>query len=207
MSTSNDEDGAYDPRQTEAFKALTSKGIGTSRNSLGLQSHKRYGSVYIAFKRFLVRFCPEYLNNLDNDKVEFAHFNISTTHFFPWFGCLNEFFTTRKTYSRKKDEEKPVHKKTLAMVLTCVNHIYESKAIPHPFSVLLECKKIIQGFANEVGTMKKNCEMPLEGKKEFSFSEYTQLAQSAVQDALIAAWLFLVLMWALIARSISVALQ
>ena len=49
--------------------------------------------------------------------------------------------------------------------------------------------------------------MPMEGKKEFSFSEYTQLAQSAVQDALIAAWLFLVLMWALIARSItSVAL-
>jgi hypothetical protein len=146
MSTSNDEDGAYDPRQTEAFKALTSKGIGTSRNSLGLQSHKRYGSVYIAFKRFLVRFCPEYLNNLDNDKVEFAHFNISTTHFPPWFGCLNEFFTTRKTDSRKKDEEKPVHKKkTLAMVLTCVNHIYESKAIPHPFSVLLECKNIYSG--------------------------------------------------------------
>ena len=71
---------------------------------------------------------------------------------------MNEFFTTRKTDSRKKDEEKLVHKKTLAMVLTCVNHIYQSKAIPHPYAVQLECKNFIKGFANEVGTKRKNCD-------------------------------------------------
>jgi hypothetical protein len=45
----------------------------------------------------------------------------------------------------------------------------------------LNVKIFIQGFANEAGTMKKNCEMPLEGKKEFSFSEYTQLAQCSTR--------------------------
>ena len=71
----------YDARQSEQFKALTSKGISTSRSNLGLQSHIRYGSIYMAFKRFLIQYCPEFLHNLDNDTVEFVHFNISETHF------------------------------------------------------------------------------------------------------------------------------
>jgi hypothetical protein len=154
----SDED-EFDPQQSEEFKALTQKGISTLHQSKGLQTHKRYKTVYIAFKRYLIKFCPEFLNDKDNNTVKFEDFNINPpVTFFPWFGCLHEFFTSRQIDSRKNNADALVHRKSLAMVLTCVNHIYKSKGSVHPVVELNKCKEFVQGHANEVGTKRKNCE-------------------------------------------------
>ena len=108
-------------RNSETLRALTSRGNIIARKSLGLESKKRYGSIYIALKRFLNQYFPEFLNDRDCKRMKsFDDFNITPDHTLPWEGCLKEFFTSRQYDSRKlkKGFEILVHKKSMALNMT-----------------------------------------------------------------------------------------
>jgi len=203
----NEEEENNDPRNNTAFRQMSKLAEESSNHSLQPKSQIRYKSCMKALKNHLAAYNPEFLNNNDCSNVEESDFNFEEE--MPWEVCLQAFLGSRKFDSRKlaKGEHYLVHKKTLAQNVTVINRLYETQKIAMSVDVHSKVTKMIQGHANELGTKRKNCEMPAtEGKKEFTFAEMESIAKTSLGQGAVMSWLFLLLLWSLIARSVSVAL-
>ena len=193
---------------SQTFSELSDIATSTSKKKTGDKTDARYRITYVALKRFLLQFQPHFVSSTETDNVHFDDFDVSPDHQFPWDGCLKQFFASRREDSRKEaNGDHLVHKKTMALNLSAINNLYKYKKIQMSQEIHEECTDFIKGHANEVGTKRKNNEMPVtEGKKEFTFLEMEKLATAAVSSGSCFAWLFLLIMWSLIARSVSVSL-